>query len=372
MWKRIVGIIVVAAVLAGLLWYSQRRPAASKVSGFIEADLIRLGSRVGGRALKVQAEEGALVKAGEVLVELDPFDLLELRSQAAAQLAVRKADLQKAQAGYRAEEIAQAKARRDELAAKLKELVAGPRKETITAAKARLTSAQADLSYAQSSLEKTKAQFQQGIATRDELERGMQASNSAKAMEDMRRAELAELEAGTREEDIAIAKAQLEQAEQAWKLMQSGYRQEDIESAKAAAASADAALQVVERQIEELKIKAPTDGAIEACDLKPGDLVAPNAPALSMVDPGKLWVRAFVPEDMPNLKQGRKVHVSVDSFPGRRFAGHISFIARQAEFTPNNVQTPEKRSEQVFRIKVILDEGHDVLRPGMPADVWLE
>ena len=62
----------------------------------------------------------------------------------------------------------------------------------------------------------------------------------------------------------------------------------------------------------------------------------------------------------------------MDSFPHRKFSGHVSFIARQAEFTPDNVQTPEERSKQVFRIKVSLDEGLDVLRPGMTADVGLE
>ena len=49
----------------------------------------------------------------------------------------------------------------------------------------------------------------------------------------------------------------------------------------------------------------------------------------------------------------------------------MTFLARQAEFTPSNIQTPEERSKQVFRIKVTLKEGWDVLRPGMSADVWL-
>jgi hypothetical protein len=73
-----------------------------------------------------------------------------------------------------------------------------------------------------------------------------------------------------------------------------------------------------------------------------------------------------------SVQPEQKVAISVDSFPGRHFAAHISFVARQAEFTPNNVQTPEERSKQVFRIKVTLDEGLDVLRPGMAADVWLD
>jgi hypothetical protein len=62
----------------------------------------------------------------------------------------------------------------------------------------------------------------------------------------------------------------------------------------------------------------------------------------------------------------------VDSFAGRSFAAHLTFIAQEAEFTPRNVQTPEERSKQVFRIKVTIDEGLDVLRPGMAADVLLE
>ena len=50
----------------------------------------------------------------------------------------------------------------------------------------------------------------------------------------------------------------------------------------------------------------------------------------------------------------------------------MTFISRQAEFTPRNAQTPEERSKQVFRIKVTLLDGLDKLRPGMAADVWLE
>ena len=62
----------------------------------------------------------------------------------------------------------------------------------------------------------------------------------------------------------------------------------------------------------------------------------------------------------------------VDSFPGRKFAARVSFISREAEFTPRNIQTPEERSKQVFRIKVTLEEGLDVLRVGMAADVLLD
>jgi multidrug resistance efflux pump len=177
---------------------------------------------------------------------------------------------------------------------------------------------------------------------------------------------------GTRPEDIAQARAQLAEAEQLWQLRVHGYQSEEIAEAAAAAEAAEAALQALDRHIAELTIHAPVDGIVEATALHTGDLVAANAPVLSLIDTRTLWVRTYVPENHLNLKLGQAVRVTVDSFPGRAFAGRISFVARQAEFTPGNVQTPEDRSQQVFRIKVNLIEGLDVLRPGMAADVWLE
>lgn len=372
MAKRIVGVVLVVLCIGLLLLYSQWHARPQKISGFVEADEIRLGSRVGGRVEKIHVEEGQSVNVGQTLVDLAPFDLLQLRAQAAAQVESREADLAKLLAGFRAEDIAQAKSKRDELEARLAEQVAGPRKEAIDAARARLDQAKAEQLYAQSSLEKTKLAVSRQASTQEELDKATQVVETAKAVTNARTAELAELVAGTRKEDIDMARAQLEQAEQAWLLQKNGPRKEDVDAAKAAVDAAKAGLAVLDAQLVELKILAPVDGVIEAFDLRPGDLVSPNAPAMSMIDLKKLWVRAFLPEDYPGVSVGKKVYVTVDSLPGRRFAGDVAFIARQAEFTPSNVQTPEKRSLQVFRVKVYLDEGLDVLRPGMSADVWLE
>ena len=91
-----------------------------------------------------------------------------------------------------------------------------------------------------------------------------------------------------------------------------------------------------------------------------------------MIDHRRLWVRAYVPQNRLDVQLGQACYVTVDSYPDERFAAEITYIAQQAEFTPSNVQTPEERSKQVFRIKVTLREGLDRLRAGMAADVWLE
>jgi RND family efflux transporter MFP subunit len=268
MVKRIVAIVVLACVALVALVYSQRRAGPLRVSGFVEADEIRVGSRVGGRVLKVNVIEGQTVSTGDVLLELEPYDLLARRAEAEAN-------------------VEQAKARQK---------------------------------LAQITFDRIRTAY---------------AANAAS------------------HEEMATAEAELD-------------------AARAAVEAARANVQALEQQIAELKVVSPANGTVEAVDLQPGDLVAANAPVLSLMDTSNLWVRAYVPENHLNMRIGQKLFVTVDSFPGRRFAGHVSFIARQAEFTPGNVQTPQERSKQVFRIKVTLDEGLQVLRPGMSADVWLE
>ena len=365
-------LVLVATLAMGLLVYSRYSTEPLKVSGFVEAYEIRIGSRVGGRVEEVLVDEGATVKQGATLVRLEPFDLVERRAQAQAELTARTAEYEKLAKGFRVEEIGQAEAERDRLAAMLAELENGPRKQEIAAAEARVRLADAELELTRQKLDRVERVVARNAASQEELDEASTALRVARATLEVRQEELAQLLEGTRPEEIQAAKAQLEQARQAWLLRRRGFRVEEIAQAKAAVEAARAALQASEQQIAELTIAAPLDAVVEAIDLRPGDLVSAGAPIMSLMDTSRLWVRAYVPENHLNLTIGQEFWVTVDSFPGQRFRGHVSFISRQAEFTPSNVQTPEERSKQVFRIRVTLDEGRDLLRPGMSADVWLE
>ena len=108
-------------------------------------------------------------------------------------------------------------------------------------------------------------------------------------------------------------------------------------------------------------------------ELQPGDLVSPGAPVISVLDAKRLWIRAYVPQSRLDIRRGQELKVTVDAYPDRKFAGEVTFVSREAEFTPSNVQTYDERAKQMFRIKVRIDPPDDVqLRPGMTADVWLE
>ncbi len=370
MFKWALGLLTLATVLIVMLVASRWRSSVETISGFIEADEIRLGSRVGGRVAAVHVEEGDQVKTGDVLVELEPFDLNSREAEARANLAARRADLQRLEAGLRPQEITQARQHFEQLNARLRKLRAGPRPQEIEAARARQSVGLAKLKLAQEEHRRTRSLFERKVSTQEEVDRAIQQLAAATGELDVFTKELDLLEEGTRKEDIEAAEAQMEEARAAWQLAEAGFRKEEISQAKANVEATEAMLAAIREQQRELKITAPSAGVIESLELEPGDLAGANVPVLSMLDTSRLWVRAYLPEDM-RLELGQRLAVTVDSFPDRRFAGQVTFISRQAEFTPNNVQTPEERAKQVFRIKVTLRQEQNVLRAGMIADVWL-
>ncbi len=374
MLKRVLLFLVVVTVLVSLIAYSQYRPPLNKVSGFLEAHEIRLGSRVGGRVARVHVQEGDPVQKDQVLIDLEPFDLLALEREAEAKLAAHEADYRRLKTGLRAEEKAQAQARYDRLKARVDLLDHGPRPQEVKVAEGNLDVARSDLKLARQNHARVVDLAQRGVAAQEELDRVTERQQAAEATVRVREQEreLLEPDVWARAEEKAEARAQMEETAQAWELAKQGFREEEIAAAEAARDAAQAALAALRERKQELQIRAPVDGVIEALALRPGDLTAPGAPVLSLQDTHELWVRAYVPETRLDLQRGQSVWVTVDSYPRDRFAAQVTFISRQAEFTPSNIQTPDERVKQVFRIKVTLKAGDGKLKPGMSADVWLD
>jgi multidrug resistance efflux pump len=376
MARRILPIVLAALVLGGLLAWSQWQLPEERVSGVVEADEIRLGSRVGGRVSEVLVEEGDLVHKDQDLVRLDEFDLRERLSEAQAHLAQRQAEYEKMLSGFRPEEIAEAEARYRQAEAQVKKAERPPREEEVNAAKAQLRLAQAQLEQASQNLARLQevAQRQPTAVSQGELDKAEENVKVARAAVEVREQELSILLLGAREEERDEARAARDAAQAAWDLAKTGYREEEKAQAKAAVDAAQAAANAIEEQRKELTIRSSVDGRVEALELQPGDLVAPNAPVLSLLDAGRLWVRAYIPQSRLDIKVGDKLPVAVDAFPGRRFTGEVAVVSRQAEYTPSNVQTYDERAKQVFRIKVSLpppDDPEVKLYPGMTADVYL-
>jgi HlyD family secretion protein len=104
---------------------------------------------------------------------------------------------------------------------------------------------------------------------------------------------------------------------------------------------------------------------------EPGQVVGGGQPAITMAFADRLFVRTFIPEtQLGQVKMGAAAKVTVDAFPGREFAAHITEISPEAEFTPKAVETSSERVNLVYAAKADLDRGwSEPLVPGQPAEV---
>ena len=170
--------------------------------------------------------------------------------------------------------------------------------------------------------------------------------------------------------DAASAKAEADR--QALRLQRLGPRWEDIAQAEAVLRADQAQAALLKRELADAELVAPLDAVVRSRLAEPGDMASPQRPAFSLAITDPKWVRAYVVEtDLGHVHPGLRATVSVDAFPDRRFAGWVGFISPVAEFTPKTVQTPELRTSLVYEIRVFVKDPGDELRLGMPATVHL-
>jgi multidrug resistance efflux pump len=335
-----------------------RRDASLQGSGTVEARNIRVGSKVGGRIDKILVREGDTVESGQVLITFDDKELL-------ASLAQTRAAAEKAERGFRPEEIAQARASAAQAKAEYEQRKNGYRQEDIAAAKADLDRADADEV-------RTKLDFQRydALAAKDlvsKQQRDTAEANWKMALAQKQNAQhkFNELQRGYRTEEIAAAEARYHQTQATLEMYERGSRREDI-------AAANAAFAYDEARFRERQVLAPAAATIEVLDVRPGDLIPPNTPVATLLERDQIYVRIYIPEtEIGKVRLGQKAEIRVDSFPNQTFSGVVEQINQQAEFLPRNVQTREERVHQVFGVKVRIDDTSHHVLAGMAADVKL-
>jgi multidrug resistance efflux pump len=360
----IIGLLVLA--YGGWRLWQWRQPY--EWSGTVEARTIKVGSRVGGRVKEVKVQEGQTVKAGDALVELEPGDLEAQLLAAEGQVLQAQAQLEKLEKGARPEEIEQARARALSATAALQQSKTGARREQIGAMAARLQAQEVALDKAKLDVERIRKLFASGAASVVERDNAEIQLRSATAQRDALSQQLDELKNGVRTEELQQAQARALEAQSAEKLVKAGSRVEDINAARGMLKAAQGKLQSIQVMLSELVIRAPLPARIESLDLRPGDILMPNATAATLVESDQLFVRIYVPEtQLGHIKVGQDVPVTVDSFSSKSFRGRVEKINDVGEFSPRNLQTADERADQVFAARIGLLDGREALKAGMAA-----
>jgi HlyD family secretion protein len=168
------------------------------------------------------------------------------------------------------------------------------------------------------------------------------------------------------------SRARVNQASENLALLRSGFRREKVEAARAALKQMEAGLDLARTRLSETRAISPLEGTVLSKAVEPGEFVSPGTPVVTVADLSRVWLRAYVDEtDLGRLKLGQAVRVTADTFPGKAYSGRIAYISPAAEFTPKTVQTRKERVRLVYRIKVDLDNPAGELKPGMPADAQI-
>jgi HlyD family secretion protein len=320
-----VGLILLAVVTVGtVLVFVVRGTATSDVivaSGTVEIIEADLGFQRPGRIERVEVQEGDLVTDGQVIAVLDQSELRAERTVVESQLAAASARLTELEAGSRSEEVAQAR-------------------DALRAASERANNAGREA-------QRAERLFAGGAVS----ERVRDAAATA----------------------VEVANADRDAAAERLALVEAGPRVEQIAAQRAVVAQAAAGLARLDATLEQTVIQAPFAGRVTVRYREPGETVAAGTPVVSVANSGDRWVRIYIPGDeVGRVGLDQEARITADAFADRSYAGVVTFIADEAEFTPRTVQTTAERVKLVYRVKVRItgDTAFD-LKPGLPADVRL-
>jgi len=169
-----------------------------------------------------------------------------------------------------------------------------------------------------------------------------------------------------------IADARVDVAQKALDLLVAGVREEEIAQAEAQLRMSQSQLELLRQELRDAELRAPTDAIVRSRLMEPGEMASPTRPVFSLATTDPKWVRAYVSQtQLGHVRSGMKARVTTDSFPDRVLEGWIGFISPVAEFTPKTIQTEELRTSLVYEVRVFVNDPDNLLRLGMPATVRL-
>lgn len=308
-------VLCLVALGVGGCWWEE---SGGTYQGYVEGDFLDVGAEETARLVALEVARGDQVEEGTVLFRLDPADAEQARREAVARLDQARALLADLKTGKRPEELAVIEAQAEEISASL------------------------------------------ALAERD-LKR-YQTLHEASVVSDAR--------AETARERFDVLAARLKAMQASLDVAKLAARPDAIAAAEDNVAAAQAAVARIDARISRLSGTAPMAGSIQDTFFEPGEVVPAGRPVVSVLPPQNLKVRFFVPEmELSRIALGGRVEIACDSC-ARAIPARVSFVAREAEFTPPVIYSVEARAKLVYMVEA---EPDDVgpLKVGQPVDVRL-
>ncbi|MBI3767120.1 MAG: HlyD family efflux transporter periplasmic adaptor subunit [Deltaproteobacteria bacterium] len=333
MRRRLVAIGIVGVVaLTLLMWFLRHDRGAVHYTGFVEGEERILRSEVSGRVVEVAFAEGDKVPARALVARLADDDI---RSRLAAKR--QEVAVQEAQIRRQEEQVT---------------LLEHTWKENVDAHHAELAQSQSAADLASRTMAREQSLVKTGASTAQLLDQARSARDQARSAvdraHDMLDRTLAE------EGEITVARHQFEVLRQQRELALAEIAELEVTHAK-------------------YEIRAPdVPTVVQTQFIWAGELAQPGTAILAVLDPRDKYVQVYVPvADIDRFRVGRRVDIELDSEPGHRVPGEVSFVANQATFTPEKIETRSDRLGQVYRAKVRILADVERFQPGTEGNVYV-
>lgn len=330
---RIIAVVLVVAAVGAAAWYLRRDHGPPHFTGFVEGEERVIRSEISGRVLEIKYAEGAEVPPNTTIAVIDDGDIAARMRSKEEELRVLDSEV-----ANQKEKIV---------------LTETTWQRDVSTRAAELKQAEALSELARRTLARNTELFKKGTSTAQEMDESRARQQESESGVVRARELLARGQ--EQEREIALARGALEALQ----------RRHDLAKA-----------QLQELQVTRSKhvIQSPTmPTVVQTQFLWPGELAQPGTPILALLDPKDKYVQLYVPVPaLGDVRVGQPVALELDSEPGRRYPGEISFIADRASFTPEKIETRSDRMTQVYRVKVRILDGVERLRPGTEGNVYIE
>lgn len=315
-------IYVSAAIFSvfALIGCTDKHAGAIEASGTLETTEVKVSAKVPGQIQKLLIQEGSQVKKGDTLLVLD-------RSTLELQWKQTQAGVELAYAQYRL-------------------LLSGARSEDVRLAEEALKQAESSFKNASDDYARMKELFASNTVSKKQFDDAEARYTVAQAQWNSAKQNLQKMQRFARPEDLAAAKARLDQAK----------------------ASAD----LLKKQYTDACILAPVAGTITNKPVEEGELIGTGTTVATISRLEKMNLMIYVSEtELGKVKLGGAADVVIDTYPDKNYPGKVIYISPIAEFTPKNIQTKEDRTKLVFGVKLEVENNDGTLKSGMPADAFI-
>ncbi len=382
----IVAVVIVLIVAVVLVWRVMSGTQDANVmvlSGFIEGRKVIIRSEAVGQIDEINIIEGHGIGVGDVIAQLDPQKAQLELDASVSELVALETDIVRAENALVLFEnsvernVKKAQAGVNIAHQQLDDILDGYPVEDVESARFAMELAQRNLDFAQSDFYLFKSLFEKVVISENEFEKAEKAFNAAQKECQIREETYRKLERGFDAQKLGQAEqnaeiARLNHQDAIAALDEIELKRREIDALNSRCDALRSKIDLVRTRVADYTISSPVDGIITRKHIEAGELVSMGTAIVTIIKPGEKWMRIYVPATyLGTIKHGDELPIRLDAYPEREFAGRVSYISEEAEFTPKNVQIKKERVRQVYEVRLDIIDDAQLVKTGMEGDAYL-